>query len=223
MKRIPTTLMACALTFAVVACDTETEEVDTEFAGEEAPLAEPTVEPPAAPSLTLQVDSLEELGAYVTDGQGRALYLLEEDEEGQSTCYDACAEAWPPLLASQDMQHPATGQATPPTGTEQQPPAGDTARGTGTAQHPDTGQPGGAHGVSVQGSGLDQSLVGTIQRRDGQTQITYNGHPLYYYARDTRGQRPMGHHIEDEWGEWYLVTPDGEKLEEGEERDATEL
>lgn len=40
----------------------------------------------------------DELGAYLTDGEGRALYLFKSDTAGQSTCFDRCADVWPPLL-----------------------------------------------------------------------------------------------------------------------------
>ena len=39
-----------------------------------------------------------------------SLYLFEPDNKGASTCYDACAAAWPPLTA--------TGQATAGEGAE---------------------------------------------------------------------------------------------------------
>ena len=38
-------------------------------------------------------------GQVLVDGQGRALYLFAADTTTQSTCYDACATAWPPMLA----------------------------------------------------------------------------------------------------------------------------
>jgi predicted lipoprotein with Yx(FWY)xxD motif len=40
------------------------------------------------------------LGTYLTDGTGRTLYLWVADKSGPSTCYDACAHAWPPLLTT---------------------------------------------------------------------------------------------------------------------------
>ena len=52
----------------------------------------------------LTLASSKEHGAYLADGDGRALYLFEADTQGRgdqeavSTCYDACAEAWPPLI-----------------------------------------------------------------------------------------------------------------------------
>jgi predicted lipoprotein with Yx(FWY)xxD motif len=35
------------------------------------------------------------IGTYLTDATGRALYLFEKDKDGQSTCEDDCAAAWP--------------------------------------------------------------------------------------------------------------------------------
>ena len=59
---------------------------------------------------------------------------------------------------------------------------------------------------------VDASKLGTIQRRDGNAQVTYAGHPLYYYQRDqgSAGQ-PQGNDVKDSAGEWYLVSPAGEK------------
>jgi len=38
------------------------------------------------------------LGQYLSDGSGRALYMWAADTHGRSTCYEACATAWPPLI-----------------------------------------------------------------------------------------------------------------------------
>ena len=62
---------------------------------------------------------------------------------------------------------------------------------------------------------LRMNLVGTVQRADGTSQVTYNGHPLYHYAKDTGAGTTAGQGVEDQWGEWYLVTPEGEAMEEG--------
>ena len=62
--------------------------------------------------------------------------------------------------------------------------------------------------------GVQPTLIGTIQRRDGSTQVTYGGHPLYYYAKDQGPGQATGQDVTDQWGEWYLVTPQGKALEE---------
>lgn len=57
-------------------------------------------------------------------------------------------------------------------------------------------------------------LIGTIERRDGGTQVTYGGHPLYYYSGDTGAGQTSGQDVTDQWGEWYLVRPSGKPLEQ---------
>src|SRR4051794_12937189 len=39
------------------------------------------------------------LGDVLTDPSGRLLYMFDPDKQGESTCYDQCAQAWPPLQA----------------------------------------------------------------------------------------------------------------------------
>lgn len=64
---------------------------------------------------------------------------------------------------------------------------------------------------------LRPERIGTARRRDGMLQVTYGGHPLYYYVGDQRPGDTMGQHVEDAWGEWYLVGPEGREVE-GERR-----
>ena len=51
-------------------------------------------------------------------------------------------------------------------------------------------------------------LLGTTQRRDGTTQVTYDGHPLYYYVDDGAGQI-LCHNVNEFGGLWLVVTPTG--------------
>ena len=51
-------------------------------------------------------------------------------------------------------------------------------------------------------------LLGTVQRDDGSTQVTYAGHPLYYYAHEDPGQ-VLCHDVDDYGGTWLVVTPAG--------------
>jgi predicted lipoprotein with Yx(FWY)xxD motif len=47
------------------------------------------------PTLTT---STTDLGTFLVDGEGNALYIFVPDDQDDSTCYQACAEAWPPLV-----------------------------------------------------------------------------------------------------------------------------
>lgn len=116
----------------------------------------------------------EEYGAYVADAEGRALYMFTADQQGadrteaRSDCYDACADAWPPLTAE---------------------------------------------GEPAVGSQLDRSLLGSLQREDGEMQVTYGGWPLYYFVRDQGPDSVAGQGVQGFGGEWYLVSPDGTEIE----------
>jgi predicted lipoprotein with Yx(FWY)xxD motif len=61
------------------------------------------------------------------------------------------------------------------------------------------------------GKGVDQSLLGTIQRRDGGNQVTYAGQPLYYYAHEDPGQ-VLCHDVNLNGGLWWVVGPSGKHL-----------
>lgn len=59
---------------------------------------------------------------------------------------------------------------------------------------------------------LDASKLGTITRRDGTKQVTFNGKPLYRHARDTAANEVRGQGMHSFGGEWALVAPDGSMI-----------
>lgn len=61
---------------------------------------------------------------------------------------------------------------------------------------------------------LSPEMLGTITREHGDTQVTYDGWPLYYYAADYSAGHHRGHDIEGFGAEWYLVSPEGGKAGE---------
>ena len=61
---------------------------------------------------------------------------------------------------------------------------------------------------------LQGVMIGTVERSDGTTQVTYNGHPLYLYAKDAGPGSTMGQDVTDTWGEWYLVGPTGVAMDD---------
>lgn len=107
-----------------------------------------------------------EFGEMLYDASDQAIYVFERDTGEESTCYEECATAWPPVLAS---------------------------------------------GEPVAGKGVEASLLGTTERRDGSTQVTYGGRPLYYYAHEAPGEVRC-HNVDLNGGFWWVVGRDGEPL-----------
>ncbi len=66
-------------------------------------------------------------------------------------------------------------------------------------------------GAAVAGSGLDASKLGTIKRTDGTTQVTYNGWPLYYFAKDKKPGDTNGQKVQ---GSWFVVSPSGDPIKQ---------
>jgi predicted lipoprotein with Yx(FWY)xxD motif len=64
------------------------------------------------------------------------------------------------------------------------------------------------------GAGVQGGALGTIKRPDGDLQVTYHGHPLYYYAADasTPG-KTTGEDIDQFGASWYLVRTSGAPYE----------
>ena len=114
-----------------------------------------------APATSVTVTDTD-LGEVLADDAGRVLYLFDPDEAGDSTCYEDCAAAWPPLP-----------------------------------------------GPSEAGDGVDEGMLGTTERDDGSTQVTYGGWPLYYYSGDTAPGDVNGQGLQDVW---WVVSPEGERV-----------
>lgn len=110
------------------------------------------------------------LGTFIVDAKGMTLYLFEKDKGGKSSCYDACATAWPPYLTS---------------------------------------------GKATAGKGVNASRIGGTRRTDGSTQVTYGGHPLYYFVKDTKPFQTAGQDVTGFGAPWYVVAPSGKKIDEG--------
>jgi predicted lipoprotein with Yx(FWY)xxD motif len=58
-------------------------------------------------------------------------------------------------------------------------------------------------------AGVDEALVGRLQRADGATQLTLAGWPLYRHRDDDGSLASTGQHGAE--GIWFVVTPTGEK------------
>jgi predicted lipoprotein with Yx(FWY)xxD motif len=57
--------------------------------------------------------------------------------------------------------------------------------------------------------GVTAAGLGTIIRSDGSKQVTYMGHPLYYFAADSGAGAPSGEGIDSFGARWWLVAPSG--------------
>ncbi len=167
MPRTPLVLLL-ALPLVAAACG----GTDTQSASTTAPT---TAAAPAAAADTTGTGAATEMmaaelgvaastyGQTIVDTHGQALYLFDADKTPTSTCYGACATAWPPLLT---------------------------------------------HGAPSVTGGLDGAKLGTTRRTDGSLQVTYNGHPLYYYRGDAPGVIKCQHANAD-GGLWLIVQPSG--------------
>lgn len=138
------------------------------------PPSTPTTAPPSptqtsGPTGPRIVADDSEFGSMLFDADGQAIYLFDVETTAKPTCYDACAEAWPPVLTA---------------------------------------------GKPVAGDSVRAALLGTTKRTDGTTQVTYNDHPLYYYAHEDPGEVKC-HDVFLNGGNWYVVQPDGDAAPPG--------
>ena len=88
--------------------------------GSSGPSASGTTPTTTAPSTTasggstpfyeVKTGQVTGLGTVLVDGQGMTLYMFEPDKQsGQSTCYGACAQGWPPLILPVGVATPVAG------------------------------------------------------------------------------------------------------------------
>ena len=70
-----------------------------------------------------------------------------------------------------------------------------------------------ASAMPMAGGGVSQSLLGTSKRADGTEQLTYNGHPLYYFSADSGSGMAKGQGIKAFGSDWYVVDGKGSKID----------
>jgi len=67
-------------------------------------------------------------------------------------------------------------------------------------------------GKPVAGAGVKAALLGTTKRSDGTLEVTYAGHPLYYYAGDTASGQTTGQALSQFGAPWYVLAPTGSAI-----------
>jgi predicted lipoprotein with Yx(FWY)xxD motif len=65
------------------------------------------------------------------------------------------------------------------------------------------------------GSGVTAGDLGMITRTDGKKQVTYKGHPLYYFVGDRSAGTDHGQGSDSFGAKWWLVTPAGAAITAG--------
>jgi predicted lipoprotein with Yx(FWY)xxD motif len=57
------------------------------------------------------------------------------------------------------------------------------------------------------------SLLGTTKRADGSREVTYAGHPLYYFAGDSAPGQTSGQGSDSFGSPWWVVSPGGKAIQ----------
>ncbi len=70
------------------------------------------------------------------------------------------------------------------------------------------------NGTPRASGGAESSKLGTTERRDGTTQVTYAGWPLYTYAGDSKPGEDNGTDLDSFGAPWYPLRSSGEKAGE---------
>jgi predicted lipoprotein with Yx(FWY)xxD motif len=67
-------------------------------------------------------------------------------------------------------------------------------------------------GKPTAGTGLNASMLGTTKREDGKLQVTYHGHPLYFFQPDKKVGDIKGQGYVHFGGTWWTVSAPGAKV-----------
>ncbi len=70
-------------------------------------------------------------------------------------------------------------------------------------------------GGEPQASGTASAAkLGTVTRADGTKQVTYNGHPLYFFEKDGDAGDAYGQGVKAFGAGWYVMSPSGSKIDD---------
>jgi predicted lipoprotein with Yx(FWY)xxD motif len=62
-------------------------------------------------------------------------------------------------------------------------------------------------------AGISAAKLGTTKRADGKVEVTYAGHPLYYYVSDTKPGQLSGEGLDQFGATWDAVAPSGKGID----------
>jgi predicted lipoprotein with Yx(FWY)xxD motif len=68
-------------------------------------------------------------------------------------------------------------------------------------------------GTVTGATGVAKAQLATLTRPDGSKQVTYAGHPLYYFTRDKDDGDSYGEGIKSFGSSWYVLAPSGKKVD----------
>jgi len=68
-------------------------------------------------------------------------------------------------------------------------------------------------GAPQAGAGAQVSLLGTTTRTDGKVEVTYAGHPLYYFVKDKVAGDATGQGINGFGGLWWVLSASGTAIQ----------
>ena len=71
------------------------------------------------------------------------------------------------------------------------------------------------NGKPVAGHGVRASLLGTTKRKDGKLEVTYNGHPLYYFVTDRKPGQTTGQGVNQFGAPWWVLSAAGKEIHRG--------
>ena len=69
-------------------------------------------------------------------------------------------------------------------------------------------------GTATASGDAKSSDIGTIKRADGSTQVTYKGHPLYFFVKDKDDGDAYGQNVHAFGADWYVLAPSGNKVDQ---------
>ena len=70
-------------------------------------------------------------------------------------------------------------------------------------------------GKPLAGLGVKAALLGTTKRKDGKVEVTYGGHPLYYFVSDRKPGQTSGQGLNQFGAPWWVLSAAGKEIHHG--------